>query len=55
MTNANFFVPGPTWVRPEILQEMTRPMIAHRSAEFGDLFKRVVANLKPLFGTTQDT
>ena len=28
MTNANFFVPGPTWVRPEILQEMTRPMIA---------------------------
>jgi aspartate aminotransferase-like enzyme len=55
MTNANFFVPGPTWVRPEILAEMTRPMIAHRSAEFGDLFLRVVANLKPLFGTTGDT
>src|SRR5258706_11290286 len=53
--NAKFFVPGPTWVRPEILQEMTRPMIGHRSAEFGELFKRVVANLKPLFGTTQDT
>jgi len=53
--NAKFFVPGPTWVRPEILQEMTRPMIAHRSAEFGDLFKRVVTHLKPLFGTTQDT
>jgi aspartate aminotransferase-like enzyme len=34
---------------------MTRPMIAHRSAEFGELFTRVVANLKPLFGTTQDT
>jgi aspartate aminotransferase-like enzyme len=55
MSNANFFVPGPTWVRPEILQEMTRPMIAHRSAEFGDLFLRVVAKLKPLFGTTGDT
>ena len=55
MTNANFFVPGPTWVRPEILAEMTRPMIAHRSAEFGDLFMRVVANLKPLFGTMGDT
>jgi aspartate aminotransferase-like enzyme len=55
MTEANFFVPGPTWVRPEILREMLRPMIAHRSAEFGALFTRVVANLKPLFGTTQDT
>ncbi len=55
MTEANFFVPGPTWVRPEILREMLRPMIAHRSAEFGDLFQRVVARLKPLFGTTQDT
>ncbi|HSY50365.1 MAG TPA: alanine--glyoxylate aminotransferase family protein [Thermoanaerobaculia bacterium] len=55
MTNANFFVPGPTWVRPEILQEMLHPMIAHRSPQFGELFERVVANLKPLFGTTQDT
>lgn len=55
MTTAKFFVPGPTWVRPEILQEMSRPMIAHRSAEFGELFVRVAANLKPLFGTTQDT
>ena len=53
MSNAKFFVPGPTWVRPEILQEMTRPMIGHRSSEFGDLFMRVVANLKPLFGTTR--
>jgi aspartate aminotransferase-like enzyme len=55
MTDVRFFVPGPTWVRPEILQEMTRPMIAHRSAEFGELFLRVTANLQPLFGTTQDT
>jgi len=55
MSNATFFVPGPTWVRPAILQEMLRPMIAHRSAEFRELFTRVVANLKPLFGTTQDT
>ena len=55
MSECKFFIPGPTWVRPEILQEMLRPMIAHRSAEFGDLFKRVVTHLKPLFGTTQDT
>jgi len=55
MTNTTFFVPGPTWVRPEILKEMLRPMIAHRSQEFSELFMRVAANLKPLFGTTQDT
>jgi aspartate aminotransferase-like enzyme len=55
MTKATFFVPGPTWVRPEILNEMTRPMIGHRSPEFRDLFGRITTNLKPLFGTTQDT
>jgi aspartate aminotransferase-like enzyme len=52
---ATYFVPGPTWVRPAILNEMTRPMIGHRSSEFKDLFVRIIANLKPLFGTTQDT
>lgn len=54
-TRATFFVPGPTWVRPEILSEMTRPMIGHRSSEFLDLFAGIQANLKPLFGTVQDT
>src|SRR5712692_9794584 len=53
--DCKFFVPGPTWVRPEILREMTRPMIGHRSAEFKELFKTIVADLKPLFATTQDT
>jgi len=52
---SNFFVPGPTWVRPEILQEMTRPMIGHRGAEFRDLYASIAANLKPLFATAQDT
>src|SRR5258708_33747262 len=50
-----FFVPGPTWVRPEILGEMTRPMIGHRSAEFRELFTGIATDLKPLFGTAQDT
>lgn len=49
-----YFIPGPTWVRPEILNEMTRPMMGHRSAEFRDLFLRITADLKPLFGTAQD-
>src|SRR5437763_8417522 len=49
-----YFIPGPTWVRPEILGEMTRPMIGHRGAEFKDLFARIVPNLRTLFGTAQD-
>ena len=50
-----FFVSGPTWVRPAILREMTRPMIGHRSAEFKELFRTIITDLKPLFATTQDT
>ncbi len=53
--DCKFFVPGPTWVRPELLREMTRPMISHRSAEFKELFRKVIADLKPLFFTSQDT
>jgi aspartate aminotransferase-like enzyme len=55
MSACKYFIPGPTWVRPELLQEMTRPMIGHRSAEFTALFGRIAAGLKPLFGTAQDT
>ncbi len=51
---SNFFVPGPTWVRPENLQEMARPMIGHRGAEFRELYARIAADLKPLFATAQD-
>src|SRR5262249_21639703 len=49
-----YFIPGPAWVRPEILGEMTRPMIGHRSAEFRALFTRIVPDLRTLFGTAQD-
>jgi aspartate aminotransferase-like enzyme len=52
--SSKFFIPGPTWVRPELLQEMTRPMIGHRSAEFKELYRGIAANLKPLFATHQD-
>src|SRR6185436_19428394 len=50
-----YFVPGPTWVRPEILAELTRPMIGHRSAEFKELFRTINRDLKTLFATTGDT
>jgi aspartate aminotransferase-like enzyme len=52
---AKYFVPGPTWVRPEILAEMTRPMIGHRSSEFKELFRRINPDLKTLFNTRQTT
>jgi aspartate aminotransferase-like enzyme len=55
MTQCKYFIPGPTWVRPELLAEMTRPMIGHRSAEFKELFGRIAADLKTLFATAQDT
>lgn len=47
-----YFVPGPAWVRPEILQEMSRPMIGHRSEEFRRLFGGIRADLLELFRTS---
>lgn len=53
--DCRFFIPGPTWVRPEILREMTRPMIGHRSLEFRELYSGIVGRLKTLFATTHNT
>jgi len=50
---SKFFVPGPTWVRPEILAEMTRPMIGHRSGEFKEMFRALLLDVKSLFLTQQ--
>ena len=49
-----YFIPGPTWVRPEIFQQMARPMIGHRSAEFSEMYGRVMPDVKTLFATQQD-
>jgi aspartate aminotransferase-like enzyme len=46
-----FFVPGPTEVRPEVLEAMRRPMIFHRSTAMEDLMRRVTATLGKVFGT----
>ena len=48
-----FFYPGPTEVRPEILQAMIRPMISHRGAEFRELFARLQPGLQEIFGTRE--
>ena len=47
------FVPGPVWVRPEILDRMKGPMIGHRSREFRDLFVQIESKLRRLFDTEQ--
>lgn len=46
-----FFVPGPTEVRPEVLDAMRRPMLFHRSPAMEELMRRVTARLGPMFGT----
>ena len=51
---SKFFVPGPTWVRPEILKAMMQPMIGHRSPEFREIFGRIRRDLRTLFDTTGD-
>jgi len=51
--SCRYFIPGPVWVRPEVLAEMTRPMVGHRSGEFRALMARVFPDLKALFRTKQ--
>ena len=46
-----FFLPGPTEVRPEILQAMQQPMIGHRGADMEQLIERLQVGLKYVFRT----
>ncbi len=48
------FIPGPTEVRKEILDELTHPQIGHRTQEFKDLFSSLKPGLKKLFYTEND-
>jgi aspartate aminotransferase-like enzyme len=48
-----FFLPGPTDVRPEVLQAMAQPMVSHRSPRFTELHARLVANLQRVFRTAR--
>lgn len=49
-----FFLPGPTWVPPDLLEAMVRPMVAHRSPEFGRVYRTVTEGLRPAFRTRGD-
>ncbi|HUP90405.1 MAG TPA: alanine--glyoxylate aminotransferase family protein [Longimicrobiales bacterium] len=50
-TFGRFFLPGPTEVRPEILETMMQPMIGHRVREMEDLMGRIQPALKYVFRT----
>jgi len=48
------FTPGPVPAPPEVLLEMARPLIHHRTPEFSAVLDAVRDRLKPLFGTQQE-
>jgi predicted phosphoserine aminotransferase len=50
-TAGRFFLPGPTEVRREVLEAMTRQMIGHRVAEMEELIGRIQPGLKAVFRT----
>jgi aspartate aminotransferase-like enzyme len=47
------FTPGPVAVPPEVLLEMARPIIHHRTPEFSAVLDRARTLMQPLFGTRQ--
>ena len=51
--DGTFFFPGPTEVRPPVLEAMTQPMIPHRGAAFEAMFGRLQDSLAVIFGTTR--
>ncbi len=44
------WIPGPTHVRPELAEELTLPMIGHRSAAMGEIIERLDPPLRIAFG-----
>jgi predicted phosphoserine aminotransferase len=52
-TFGRFFLPGPTEVRPEVLQAMTKPMIGHRVVEMEALIAQIQPGLRAVFRTSR--
>jgi predicted phosphoserine aminotransferase len=51
--HVKLFIPGPTEVRPEILDAQTQWMIGHRMPECADLIGRILPKLSQVFFTQQ--
>ncbi|VYU63693.1 aminotransferase class V-fold PLP-dependent enzyme [Clostridium tertium] len=48
------FIPGPVEVRPDVLEQLARPMIGHRSKEASALQRRISDNLRKVFFTKSE-
>jgi aspartate aminotransferase-like enzyme len=46
-----FFLPGPVWVRPEVLAALSKPMIGHRGKSYSDLQERIETRIPMVFDT----
>jgi len=49
-----FFLPGPTYVRREVRESMTRPVTSHRSPEFQALYASLTDRLRTVFRTERE-
>jgi aspartate aminotransferase-like enzyme len=50
----NLRIPGPTALPPSVREAGGRQMINHRGPEFAAMLGRILARMKPFFGTTSD-
>ncbi len=52
MENLKLFIPGPTYVHPDVLAKMATPMMGHRTPEASDLQRNISNKLKQLMFTS---
>ncbi len=52
--HTKLFIPGPTEVREDVLQMMSKPIIGHRSKEMTELYERIHNNLQKFFNTKNE-
>jgi predicted phosphoserine aminotransferase len=52
--HTKLFIPGPTEVREDVLQIMSKPIIGHRSKEMTELYERIHNNLQKFFNTKNE-
>jgi aspartate aminotransferase-like enzyme len=54
MANKNIMLtPGPTPLPPQVLEAMSRPLIHHRTEEFGKIFAQVIEDMRFVYRTKQ--
>lgn len=54
MLKSRLFTPGPTPLPPQVQQALSRPILHHRTDEFRQTLREVLADLRYLYDTNQD-